>query len=105
MNLFAGANTGHFDRELAIPDEDRVELSPETISKTGGFLDRQPDFFVDATGRARLFARLLKTLAGLEDDGLGEARAGLESLEAVRAQVESRALAEDLLRERPADRG
>jgi perosamine synthetase len=52
----------------------------------------------------RVFARLIKTLAGLEDDGLGETRAGLESVEAVRAQVETRALAKDLLRERPADR-
>jgi len=39
---------------------DAVRLSDETLEKTGGFLDGQPDRVVDATGRARTLARLLE---------------------------------------------
>ncbi len=38
---------------------ERVELSKETIDRSDGFLDRQPDLIVDASGRNRLLARLL----------------------------------------------
>ena len=42
------------------PAPDRVRLSEATIAATGGVLEGQPDFIVDATGRARLLARLLE---------------------------------------------
>jgi flavin-dependent dehydrogenase len=42
------------------PAPDRVRLSEATLAATQGALDGQPDFIVDATGRARTLARLLE---------------------------------------------
>jgi flavin-dependent dehydrogenase len=42
------------------PAPDRVRLSEATIAATEGTLEGQPDFIVDATGRARTLARLLE---------------------------------------------
>ena len=39
---------------------DRIRLDDATLAATGGFLDGQPDFILDATGRTRLIARLLE---------------------------------------------
>jgi len=50
-----------------------VVLSKETIEATGDFFKGQPDLLVDATGRARLFARLLETpsqVGGRKDTAL-----------------------------------
>ena len=38
---------------------DRIRLSDATLAATAGFLDGQPDFIIDATGRTRTVARLL----------------------------------------------
>ena len=40
-------------------ETDEVYLSKKTLENTGGFLKSQPDFIVDATGRARLLPRIL----------------------------------------------
>ncbi len=39
--------------------DDRVRLSDATIAATDGFLRHQPDFVIDASGRARLLSNLL----------------------------------------------
>ncbi len=39
---------------------DRLQLSAETLAKAPSLEGQQPDLLVDATGRARLFARLLE---------------------------------------------
>ncbi len=38
----------------------RVELTPESLSEVPDWHDRQPDLLIDATGRRRAFARLLR---------------------------------------------
>ena len=47
-----------------------VRLSKETLDAAGGFFTDQPDFIVDASGRARVIARLLdcKTTTGSRRD-------------------------------------
>jgi flavin-dependent dehydrogenase len=49
---------------------DRIRLSDATIGATGGFLEGQPDFIIDASGRTRTVARLLelRTSAGPRRD-------------------------------------
>jgi flavin-dependent dehydrogenase len=49
---------------------DRVALADECLAATGGFLDRQPDWIVDASGRARVLARALEipAVAGPRND-------------------------------------
>ena len=52
---------------------DRVRLTTETLAASGGFLSGQPDFIVDATGRARLLPKLLEIPShhgGREDTAL-----------------------------------
>jgi flavin-dependent dehydrogenase len=41
-----------------IPGTDKVRLSDETLAAAGGFFSGQPDWIVDATGRARLLPNL-----------------------------------------------
>lgn len=43
-----------------IPGTDRVRLTQETLNGTSGFFREHPDLIVDATGRVRLFAKLLE---------------------------------------------
>ena len=43
-----------------VPGSDRVALGGETLEALGGFFSKQPDFIVDATGRARLLPNLLQ---------------------------------------------
>lgn len=43
-----------------IPGTDRVRLTQETLNATNGFFGEHPDLIVDATGRVRLFAKLLE---------------------------------------------
>ncbi len=43
-----------------VPGSDRVALGSETLEALGGFFSKQPDFIVDATGRARLLPNLLE---------------------------------------------
>jgi flavin-dependent dehydrogenase len=45
------------ERDPAAPD--RVRLSEASLAAAGGCLDAQPDLVIDASGRARLLARLL----------------------------------------------
>jgi flavin-dependent dehydrogenase len=47
--------------------EKEVVLSDETITACGNYFNGQPDLLVDATGRTRLFARLLETTAKVGD--------------------------------------
>ena len=48
-------------------DQKQVVLSSETLQATDGFFNVQPDLLIDATGRTRLFARLLDTPARVGD--------------------------------------
>ncbi len=52
------------------PAPDQVQLSRATLDAADGVLDGQPDFIIDASGRARLLARLLDipSVAGLRRD-------------------------------------
>jgi len=42
---------------------DRVRLADETLAETSGFFDGEPDFIIDATGRTRMFAKILDVTA------------------------------------------
>lgn len=42
-----------------VPGSDRVELARETLDRAHGRFDGQPDLIVDASGRARVFGRIL----------------------------------------------
>jgi flavin-dependent dehydrogenase len=48
--------TAHVEK---ISGTDKIKLSDETLAATENFFSVQPDFFVDATGRARLLPKLL----------------------------------------------
>jgi flavin-dependent dehydrogenase len=48
--------TAHVEK---ISGTDKIKLSDETLAMTENFFSVQPDFFVDATGRARLLPKLL----------------------------------------------
>jgi flavin-dependent dehydrogenase len=39
---------------------EEIRLSEETLAATGGFLTEQPDFIIDASGRARVLANMLE---------------------------------------------
>lgn len=47
--------------------EKQVVLSQETIDETKDYFTGQPDLLIDATGRSRLFARLLETKSWVGD--------------------------------------
>jgi flavin-dependent dehydrogenase len=73
--LKAAVNSGAhvFDLGAALEKADapdRVRLSEATVAATGGVLESQPDFIVDATGRSRTLARLLeiRSVAGPRRD-------------------------------------
>ncbi|HEX4053263.1 MAG TPA: NAD(P)/FAD-dependent oxidoreductase [Tepidisphaeraceae bacterium] len=56
----AGAAIFRMTAKLEKGDEpDTVRLSEETLSRTGGFFDKQPDVIVDASGRNRVISKLL----------------------------------------------
>lgn len=42
-----------------VGQSDRVQLAPETLAQTEGFLEGQPDLIVDASGRPRMLPNLL----------------------------------------------
>lgn len=46
-------------RVTRVGSSDRVQLDPETLARTEGFLDEQPDLVVDATGRRLMLPNLL----------------------------------------------
>jgi flavin-dependent dehydrogenase len=56
----ATAGTEYFEAEAGIEVKgDELSLSPETLERSGGFFNKQPDCIVDATGRRRLVASQL----------------------------------------------